>query len=188
MSIYTFGYRGQRVRDIDWLTGRYDAKLIDIRMSATSSRPEWNGASLHATLGDRYIHIPEFGNRNYANGGPIEIADVDAGMEAINRWKLFAASGSASIILMCGCRELEGCHRRVVADEIMERWSIPSSELRFTWTKNAPSQCPVCRGTYWKGTTQATAVPDTPLQVGICGHVFIWRPSTVTKEVEHGQG
>jgi hypothetical protein len=173
--LFTFGYRGQRVPDLDWFTTSWQGNVIDIRMSPKSVRPEWGGGALHGVLGDRYIHVPELGNRNYANGGEIDIADMDAGLAAVDRFALFGATSSCSVILMCGCRDLVGCHRNIVAPAVSALYKQAANELRFTWTKNTPMACPVCHGGLSER-DRGRIVPDQIYEL-LCGHMFVWRPN-----------
>ena len=82
---------------------------------------------LHARLGDastgsaqgRYVWLREFGNRNYKGTfEQIEIAHFSAGEK---RLREITAPGKA-IVLLCGCRDVNLCHRKVVAEMLAESW------------------------------------------------------------------
>jgi uncharacterized protein (DUF488 family) len=69
-------------------------------------------------LGDRYYWLSDFGNVNYKNGGPITIANFDKGVERLVPVK---ATGKA-VVLLCGCADINTCHRKVLAERLAERW------------------------------------------------------------------
>jgi uncharacterized protein (DUF488 family) len=120
MTIYTLGYSGWKIEDVEAVLERLDAILVDVRMvPRTRWQPQWNAAVLHARLGDRYVWLREFGNRNYKGTfEQIEIADFPAGKK---RLREIAAPGKA-IVLLCACRDVNICHRKVVAEMLAATW------------------------------------------------------------------
>ena len=108
--VYTMGYSGRKLDDVQRIVQELEAVLFDIRFSPRSRSPVWNGANLRRVLGARYQHIKAHGNRNY-KGGAISVVDYEAGKAAIAR------SGRPEI-LMCVCRDCATCHRRTVADRL----------------------------------------------------------------------
>jgi len=108
--VYTLGYSGRKMDEIEALVAEREAILFDVRFSPRSRDPVWSGSSLRRVFGQRYRHIRAFGNRNYRDG-PIEIVDFEAGVEAIRR-------SGRPVILMCGCRDYRTCHRRHVAEQL----------------------------------------------------------------------
>ena len=117
MNIYTLGYSGWRIEDIEAEIDRLDAILADVRMVPRSRVPQWNGATFARRLGDRYVWLREFGNQDY-KGSTIQIVDL-AGGEA--KLKTFDSRFKA-VILLCGCRDVAVCHRKVVAEWLAQRW------------------------------------------------------------------
>lgn len=109
-QIYTIGYTGRKPDQLKALAEQLDATVYDIRFSPRSRAPHWNRGRLEAMLGDRYMHIGELGNRNY-KAGPIEIADLDAGLARIQ-------DHPRPVILMCACKDLAGCHRSVISKHL----------------------------------------------------------------------
>jgi uncharacterized protein (DUF488 family) len=111
MTIYTLGYSGRKIEDVEAVLGRLNAILVDVRMVPRSRwAPLWNAAALHDRLGDRYVWLKEFGNRNYKGTfEQIEIADFPTGEK---RLREIAAPGKA-VVLMCGCRDVNVCVRSV---------------------------------------------------------------------------
>jgi uncharacterized protein (DUF488 family) len=125
VSIFTFGYQGKRAADLLARLQQLDAVLCDVRLSPRSRfQPEWNQKRLAELLGDRYLHLPELGNVNY-KGGPVQIADLSSGLGAI-----FDLAETRSVVLMCVCSKLDGCHREVIAQALHER-SVKTEELRL---------------------------------------------------------
>ncbi len=121
--VFTFGYSGHQLSEVvEHLPDSTD--LWDIRFSARSRDSQWNARSLAAALGDRYTHASGFGNRNYKNGGPIELVEPDPWVRLLEA-KL--AKGE-SVILMCGCAQRGICHRAEVASMLSQRFGWTVSE------------------------------------------------------------
>jgi uncharacterized protein (DUF488 family) len=120
MTIYTLGYSGWKTEDVEAVIQRLDAILVDVRMvPRTRWAPAWNSAALAARLGERYTWLREFGNRNYkGTSEQIEIADFPTGER---RLREIVATGKAAILL-CGCRDVNVCHRKVVAERLAQAW------------------------------------------------------------------
>ena len=120
MTIYTLGYSGWGIEDVEAVLDRLDAVLVDVRMVPRSRwAAAWNSAVLAKRLGDRYAWLREFGNVNYKGTfEQIEIADFPAGE---TRLREIAATGKA-IVLLCGCRDINVCHRKVLADRLAQAW------------------------------------------------------------------
>ena len=108
--VYTLGYSGRKMDEIQALVVEREAILFDVRFSPRSRNPVWSGSSFRRVFGKRYRHIRALGNRNYRDG-PIEIVDFEAGVEAIRR-------SGRPVILMCGCRDYAECHRRRIAERL----------------------------------------------------------------------
>ena len=126
MTIYTLGYVGWKVEDIEAVVKRLDAVLVDVRMVPRSRAPIWNGSTLHKRLGDRYVWLREFGNRNYKGTvEQIEIADFPAGAAKLQA----IAAGGRAIILLCGCPEVATCHRKVLAEWLAQAWKAEVMHL-----------------------------------------------------------
>jgi hypothetical protein len=89
---------------------RLDALVVDVRMFPGSQRAEWAKAALQQELAERYLHVPEFGNRNYRGRGPIQIADPERGLVLVA-----PLLTEQSVIVLCQCPEVADCHRRLVA-------------------------------------------------------------------------
>ena len=128
MTIYTLGYSGWKIEDVEAVLDRLDAILVDVRMvPRTRWAPLWNGSALHTRLGDRYVWLKQFGNRNYKGTfEQIEIADFPAGerrlRELIGCGPAPSAVEGKAVVLLCGCRDVNVCHRKVVAEGLAQAW------------------------------------------------------------------
>lgn len=120
-TIYTYGYTTSTPEDLTAYIDALDAYLIDIRYSPRSRVPQWRQQALDEMAGvtehgrRRYRHIIELGNVNYNSDGPIELYAPAAGLREIAPYL-----AARPCILLCACRDWRTCHRRVVADLIVE--------------------------------------------------------------------
>lgn len=112
--VYTMGYSGRKMGEVEELVEEHEAVLLDIRYSPFSRNPTWSRKSFERTFERRYQHVPALGNVNYKGDGPIQIQDFDAGLEIIER-------SGRPVILMCACRDYTTCHRRVIAERLRAR-------------------------------------------------------------------
>ncbi len=127
MTIYTLGYSGWRIEDVEAVLDRLDAILVDVRMvPRTRWAPAWNSAVLAGRLGERYTWLRAFGNVNYKGTfEQIKIADFDAGEI---RLREITATGKA-VVLLCGCRDVNVCHRKVLAERLAQAWGTEVEHL-----------------------------------------------------------
>lgn len=135
MTIYTLGYSGWKIDDPVSALKELGAVLIDVRMVARSRNPAFNGTSLGRLLGDDYVWLREFGNRNY-KGGPIEIVDFEAGAARVRE----VTGSSRAFVLLCGCPVLDSCHRKIVAEKLAELWSVNVVHLNPPPKQKTPKQ------------------------------------------------
>ena len=123
--LYTVGYIGWRLQDIQAVLESHQASLVDIRFAPYSRNPAFRKAHLQAQLGARYVHAQALGNRNY-QGGPVEIVDYQRGRRIIagllDQW------GAA--ILMCACAEVEECHRKGVGERLSADLGVALAHLQ----------------------------------------------------------
>jgi hypothetical protein len=115
-SIFTLGYSGWKLGDLKHQVEDLDAILVDCRHSPTSRAPQWSKKQMSAFFGERYLHLPQFGNVNYRNGGEIVLADYEAGKAIV----VEHLTQGHSLILMCACDNVATCHRLTVADRLEE--------------------------------------------------------------------
>lgn len=112
--LYTLGYSGWTPEAIREEAQARNAVVCDIRYSPRSRHPYWTQGNLQRLFGTRYQHVQALGNRNYKSGGPIVLADYDAGKQAITE---ILATGQA-VILMCACKDLATCHRLTAVERL----------------------------------------------------------------------
>ncbi|KPL72275.1 hypothetical protein ADN00_15790 [Ornatilinea apprima] len=123
-ELYDVGYQSIKNSGVlIQLAEKMGAVVYDIRFSPKSSDPQWAGINLEITLGGRYIHLKELGNKNY-KGGPIELVDQSAGLEAV-----YSELQNRPVILMCGCWDREKCHRKTAARLFELRYGVVSIPL-----------------------------------------------------------
>ncbi len=129
-TLYTYGYTGATPADLTAYIDELDAYLIDIRYSPRSRVPQWRRDALQRLAGvtehgrPRYRHIGAFGNVNYAGDGPIEISSPIVGLREIAPYR-----AARPVILLCGCRDWQTCHRRAVATLVDETFGGTSVHL-----------------------------------------------------------
>lgn len=110
-QVYTIGYVGRTPEQIKAIVDDLGACLVDIRFSPRSRQPQWSRKQLTVLLGEKYLHLREWGNAAYKTGGLVEIADFEAGRAVIDRLE-------APAVLMCACQDYRYCHRTVVAERL----------------------------------------------------------------------
>ena len=109
-SVYTLGYSGRKMPEIEALVNRLGAVIFDIRFSPRSRAPVWSGKNFQTVFGARYRHVKALGNKNY-KGGPIALVDFEAGKKAIETM-------GRPVILMCVCKNPAICHRTTIAERL----------------------------------------------------------------------
>ncbi|WP_220206734.1 hypothetical protein [Reticulibacter mediterranei] len=91
--------------------------LIDTRMSPRSHWSEWNQSSLHTRYSKRYRWAGAFlGNRNYATGGPITLADPAVGIAGLLQY----LQEGHLLILLCGCYDFTLCHVSLIVSLLQQ--------------------------------------------------------------------
>ena len=129
-AVWTAGYAGHRSADLLRLVEHHDVIVMDIRLSPRSRVPSWNKGPLAQLLGRHYQHVPELGNLNYKTGGPVEIADLETGLQIVT-------GSERAPLLLCVCAEVSRCHRKVIAEHLIARgWEANE----WTWVVEAPSR------------------------------------------------
>lgn len=113
-KIYTFGYSGRQPQELAAIANFLNALVVDVRYSPFSRNAVWNKKELVALLDKRYRHVKALGNVNY-KGGPIKLLDPEKGIEEV---RLLLAE--SPIILICVCKSVHWCHRKVAAELLGE--------------------------------------------------------------------
>ena len=127
-QVYTLGYAAAGAAScLEALMTDPAMTLIDIRFRPASRfSPTFRRAALQQRFAQRYCHVPELGNSNFADRSlPIVLADVTVGLSSV----LFWLERGYPICLLCACAHVESCHRGVVAQMIVERFPCPITHL-----------------------------------------------------------
>jgi hypothetical protein len=129
-NLYTLGYAAPSAPCIlETLLSEPATLLVDVRMRPGSHRyPEWRAKALERRYGERYVHVPCFGNVHYRTPGqPVQLADPETGV----RWAIPLLHQGGNLVLLCVCKDYEQCHRKVVFDVLT---------LRLTDSLRSPQQ------------------------------------------------
>lgn len=130
-SLYTLGYACWSIDEVQSCVEALDATLVDVRYRPRTSKPGFDRAALRSRFGPQYHHLPAFGNVNY-QGGPLELADPDAGLQAVQHL-------SAPLILLCGCKAPSACHRASEAERIAHRYGGTVEHLQSPEERAQPN-------------------------------------------------
>jgi uncharacterized protein (DUF488 family) len=129
--IYTLGYAHWSIQEVEQCLQHLDAWLADVHHPPHTTKPGFSKSELINRLGgDRYRHIPGFGNINYT-GGPVELAAPEDGIDQIR-------ARGGPVVLMCGCASPAQCHRRAVAELLCERMGGSPTHLRAPSERDQP--------------------------------------------------
>ena len=118
-KVYTLGYSNVDACEklASWMA---DSKtlLIDIRYTPDSYLYDWRGNYLQKHHGRRYRWAGEYlGNVNHKmNNSPIKLANEKTGIRGLQQY----LDEGFSLVLLCGCREYEHCHRKTVVDLLQQ--------------------------------------------------------------------
>jgi len=125
-TVYSTGYLSGWTPDaLAAAVAENGAVLCDIRFMPRSRVPGWNRAQLKRLIGAQYRHVKALGNQNY-RGGEIALVDLPGGLQQVEA----LLDEFDSVVLMCACRDLQRCHRRLVADEVGRQLGVATAELR----------------------------------------------------------
>lgn len=126
-TVYTFGYQGFTIDELQAKARELGAIVIDTRKTAYSRYPGWGMKALATRFGwDGYRYFGGmFGNVNYKTpGAGIKLADPVKGLAEIQ-----PILDAQPIILLCGCWSFATCHRTTVAALIRETFGNPVVHL-----------------------------------------------------------
>jgi hypothetical protein len=119
MPLETIGYTEKdAVARIATFLARDASGLVDIRLVPWCKwDAQWRKSELLATYGSKqYIHLPGFGNVNYNQPGqPIQLQDPEKHLAVVVK----ALQRGVFLMLLCGCKDYEQCHRKTVHELIM---------------------------------------------------------------------
>jgi hypothetical protein len=124
LILYTYGYANGNIEDLHRYV-RDGAVVLDIRYSPNSYIPGWGKERLEAALRDEYRWVHDLGNRNYRDG-PVQIVNMDRGMGVVEGY----VDEDTPVVLLCACRDLGRCHRKLVAQEAAARFGVQVIHLK----------------------------------------------------------
>lgn len=128
--VYTTGYQGTRLDDLEAFLREQDADLFDIRFKPWSPNPTYSMTALQERFGDRYRHVSALGNRLYKTNS-IELVDYAAGVKQIQ-------ANPRPVVLLCACADAATCHRTFIGKALIEQGFIVT-ELRPNQTGERPT-------------------------------------------------
>ncbi len=120
-KLFTLGYAAPSATCIlETLLSKTGTLLVDVRLHPGSHcYPAWRAKALELSFGERYVHVPAFGNVHYRSPEhPIQLADPAAGV----RWTM----------------DYEQCHRKLVFDLLTLRLADslrPPQQMRYESAK-----------------------------------------------------
>lgn len=136
-KLYTIGYSGLNPADFKRWVERENALVIDTRMSAASRIPAFTKSGLTKLLGSQYRHVQALGNINYKSGGEIRIKDPAEGYRIV-----LGALTSSPVVLLCGCKDVDQCHRKVIADALEQSIGSTTIHLKPNELRPASEEIP----------------------------------------------
>lgn len=122
-TIYTIGYDGWTIDEIEAIRQQLEAGIIDIRWKQFSPRTEFQLEELLKRWEGNYLEVPQLGNTAIA--GEPRISNLEKGMEIISQY-----ISTINLILLCRCGSLDSCHRRVIAEEAAQRFQCEVIHLQ----------------------------------------------------------
>jgi hypothetical protein len=131
--VYTTGYQGTRLEELEAFLRTEDADLFDIRFKPWSPNPTFRKTALQERFGDRYHHVVALGNRLYKTNS-IELVDYASGVRLIR-------ANPRPIVLLCACADASTCHRTFVGKALAEQ-GFTVTELYPTHKAERPSDYP----------------------------------------------
>ncbi len=120
-TLYTLGYAVPGSSDaLEELMTESRVLLVDIRLHPRSRWwPMWNKKQLRERWESRYTHEKQLGNLNYRDRS-LSVQLMGPNVEqAIKGLEVLLVQGY-SVVLLCACRDYESCHRKVVAEMVLE--------------------------------------------------------------------
>lgn len=113
---FTFGYNILSEKIFEETFENNQGLIVDVLFRPYSFQHDWAcGEALLERWGERYLHLPQWGNRNYRDrGGEIKFADFKGGWQIVKN--LF--SEYDTFYLMCACGKPDKCHRTVIKTQL----------------------------------------------------------------------
>jgi len=123
--LFTVGYHNIRRKELKNTIDEMKAALVDIRYIPFSINPFWTQDQLQEVFKSDYFHIKQLGNVNYKIRDSYKILDIEAGIEILSS----ILEKYKNVFLMCSCKDLNTCHRYLVAEAIKKKLKIGYKEF-----------------------------------------------------------
>ena len=124
MTVYPCGYSAHASQIAALMDGDPSILFIDLRRKPDSQMPAWRRAALVEAYGTRYGWFGEtLGNANYRTGGPVHLINPQPGIAHL----VELLHQGYRLLLVCGCRDYEQCHRRQVVELLHQ--AIPELQV-----------------------------------------------------------
>ena len=130
--IYTAGYMGWPVKELYTKVVELDAILVDIRYTPYSQIKDWRQQNLQDLFQTRYTYMHGLGNKNYQDG-TIRLADPMRTIRPIQQ-----ILEQRPVVLLCGCRNHETCHRLQAAQFLAEQLNAPVEHMPAFYDRVPP--------------------------------------------------
>jgi hypothetical protein len=146
--LFTWGYWGwgtatrQFVRAVDAVEaarGFRPPMFVDIRISRSVRAPGFNGTAFERRFGaDRYLWMPELGNRAILEGGRQRIVNPSAAADLLELARQLARE-RRRVIFFCACTSPARCHRRTVAGLVLRAGNRAKHDVEIVeWPGGIP--------------------------------------------------
>ena len=125
-KLFTIGYQdGCTPADLAGYLALFGAVVCDIRFTPWSQNPTWRREALQLRLGADYVYCHALGNKNHRERNqPIVLFAPEAGLR-----QLAPILAQRPVILLCACREVTQCHRRVAAEFLAAQLGVAVEHL-----------------------------------------------------------
>ena len=155
-TLYTIGYAANSAPCIlGTLLSEPGTLLVGVRLHPGSHRyPEWRAKALERRYGERYVHVPAFGNVHFRTlEQSIQLAEPAVGV----RWAIPLLHQGGSLVLLCVCKHEEQYHRKHVFDLLTQRLS---DSLRWPQQMRDAPATGLYQGITTGGASRVSVMPD----------------------------
>lgn len=111
-TLYSAGYVGTTLAALQAKAEALNAVIADVRFMPYSRNPDFRQVHMRRVLEARYTHVLALGNRNYKSAAlPFDLVSAETGSKVIQRLLT-----DNSVILLCACRHVDTCHRKLICE------------------------------------------------------------------------
>lgn len=116
---YEVGYRAFRDEQhlLKALSQLTNPVLVDVRFGYMQPGRPWSQRTLEKALGERFVHLRAWGNRNYRSWDlPAELAQPEVGLVEVRD----LIRKGMTPVLMCACKVFDECHRKLCVEMLAD--------------------------------------------------------------------